>query len=223
MCLLSCVSACEDDEPTDLDGSGGSSAGTGGTATGGNAGASTGGSGGTAGTATGGSAGSAGSATGGVAGSSGSAGASGAAGGGGVAGGTGACNYLSQLGTAITSTITAGQAPAASGGPLADGFYTLSSVKLYGGATGTTFWRTIKIDVGTTEFKTVERDGTSTLDKTTTGTYTLSGTELTRSITCPGTGSAQFEYSAPSGKFIAYESQGGNKVVELTYDYDSAI
>jgi hypothetical protein len=220
VCLLSCV-ACEDDEPTDLDGSGGT--GTGGAATGGSAGAATGGTGGSAGSATGGSAGVAGSNTGGVAGSGGVAGASGAAGGGGVAGGTGACNYLNQLGDAITSSISAAQPPNATGGALVDGFYKLTSVKLYGGATGTTFWRTIKIDVATTEFKTVERDGTSTLDKTTAGTYTLSGTELTRSITCPGTGSASFEYSAPADKFIAYESQGGNKVVELSYDWDSPV
>jgi hypothetical protein len=219
VCLLSCVCACEDDEPTDLDGSGGT--GTGGTATGGSGGA-TGGSGGTAGAATGGGAGIAGSGSGGIAGSAGSAGASGAAGGGGVAGGTGACNYLSQLGVAITGAISAAQPPPATGGGLVDGFYKLTSVKLYGGATGTTFWRTIKIDTGTTEFKTVERDGASTIDKTTTGTYTLGVHELTRSITCPTTGTAAFEYSAPSGKFIAYESQGGAKVVELTYDWDSA-
>jgi hypothetical protein len=221
VCLLSCVSGCEDDEPIDLEGTGGS--GTGGAATGGSSGASTGGSGGTAGTATGGSAGIAGSGSGGVAGSAGASGASGAAGGGGVAGGTSACNYLTQLGTAITGTISAAQPPPATGGVLVDGFYKLSSAKLYGGATGTTFWRTLKIEVGTTELKTVERDGASTIDKTTTGTYTLSGHELTRSLTCPTTGSAAFDYSAPAGKFIAYESQGGTKVVELTYDYDGAI
>jgi hypothetical protein len=217
-----CALACEDDEPTDLDGSGGSGAtGTGGAATGGSGGGATGGNAGTASGGVAGAAGSAGSA--GVAGTSGSAGASGAPGDGGGGDAPAACNYLTQVGTAITSTITAGQPPAATGGALTDGFYELTSVKLYGGATGTTFWRTIKIEVGATAFKTVERDGTATLDTTTDGTYSLSGNQLTRNITCPGTSTTSFAYSAPTGKFIAYESQGGTKVVELTYDYDSAI
>jgi hypothetical protein len=215
--LLSCALAigCEDDEG-DLGGTGG----TGGTSSGGTGGSTTGGGGsGGSDAATGGSGGASGSA--GSAGNAGSAGVSGAAGGGGTAGATGACNYLTQLGSEVIATITAGQAPQPTGGPIVDGFYRLTAVKLYGGATGTNFLRTLKVDPG--ELKTVERDGTSTIDKTTTGTYSVNGSQITRELTCPAPASITFGFTTSTGKFTAYESQGGNKVVELSYDYDSPI
>lgn len=66
--------------------------------------------------------------------------------------------------------------------------------------------------------KTVVRDGARTADVTTAGTYVISGTELTRSDSCPGTQTHVIGFTAAPGSFIAYEAQGAGKWVELVYE-----
>ena len=206
---------------------GGGSGGSGGSgasgAAGGSGGASGSGGGGSGGTSSGGASGSDGSA--GASGSDGSAGASGSDGGDGSAGSDGgdssisSCNYLTQLGLQVNGAVLGTSAPAPQGGTPTDGFYALVSANLYGGAIGTTFWRSLRFTGN--ELKTVEHDGSQAADSTTTGTYTLNGTQLTRNLTCPDNSSWSFGYTATSTTFTAYESQGGGKIVELVYQFKS--
>jgi hypothetical protein len=208
-CLL--IGACSDRAST---GAGSATGGAGGaTSSGGAAGA--GGAGGAG--AAAGSAGSAGVGAGGGAGTAGGAGSAGDAGaaGGGGSGGGGTCNYLSQLGLQVTAVVTATLPPQVQGGTIIDGFYELIGVKLYGGATGTQFWRTLRF-VGN-EMKSVERDGDAIADVSTTGTFTVSGTALTRTDNCPGPATYTYGFTATSSSFIAHEHQGGSKIAELVY------
>lgn len=134
--------------------------------------------------------------------------------------GNSACNYLVQLGKAVTA-VPSGGAPSPQGGIITDGFYELVGVNLYGGAKGTTFQRSLRF-VGN-ELKTVERDGSTTVDLTTTGTYAVAGTTLTRAITCPATAGQVWGFTAPASgtTFIAYETQGATGVAELVYQWNS--
>jgi hypothetical protein len=91
-------------------------------------------------------------------------------------------------------------------------------VTLYAGATGTTFWRTLRF-VGN-ELKTVERDGAATLDETTAGTYVVNGAELVRTDTCPAAATHKFGFSAKGSSFTFYETQPAGGVTELVYAYD---
>ncbi len=216
--MLATSVACQDDEaPIGDEGSGG--------------GAATGGSGGSGGAGGSSATGGTGGGSAGVSGASGSSGSAGAAGGGGTSGGggvagaggsagaaSGACNYLTQLGASVNPIPSSLTTPQAQGGAIVEGFYHLVAVNLYGGATGTSFWRTVRL-VGN-ELKTVEHDGSATMDTTTTGTYVVSGVTITRSITCPATASASFDYTSTPTSFTAYEDQGSGKVAELIFQYN---
>ncbi len=119
----------------------------------------------------------------------------------------------------MASTISAATVPVAQGGTPTGGFYALTGATLYGGATGSTFWRTLRFDGA--ELKTVERDGSATQDSTSTGSFVVAGTKLTRNLTCPGATTQEFEFTATSTHFTAYESQGSGKLVELVYEWKS--
>ena len=222
------VFAC-DSTPDKLGGIGGASSGgnsgTGGGASGasgsaGAAGAGAGGASGGAGAAGAGAGGASGGAgAGGTSGAAGASGSSGAAGSAGADGGTGACNYLTQIGVQVTAVPSGGVSPIASGGSITDGFYKLVGVNLYGGATGATFWRSLRF-VGN-ELKTVERDGSAPSDYTSTGTYLATGSEISRSITCPSSASAKLGFTAKPTSFTAYVDQGGGKIAEFAYLWHS--
>ncbi len=226
--VVGCLVFACDNTPDKLGGVGGSGGNSGAAgSSGGSAGSSGGsaGSGGASGSAgSGGGAGSGGAS--GSAGSSGSAGTSGAAGAdagpdgsAGADGGSAACNYLTQIGVQVTAVPSGGGTPAPSGGTIAEGFYKLVGVNLYGGATGTTFWRSLRF-VGN-ELKTVERDGGKPADVTSAGTYLAVGSEITRSITCPNVASAKLGFTAKPTSFTAYLDQGGGKIAEFVYQWDS--
>lgn len=236
--VVGCLVFACDNTPDKLGGVGGSGGNSGAAgSSGGSAGSSGGsaGSGGTSGSAGSGGGGGSGGASG-SAGSSGSAGTSGAAGadagpdgsagadagsGGsaGADGGSAACNYLTQIGVQVTAVPSGGGPPAPSGGTIAEGFYKLVGVNLYGGATGTTFWRSLRF-VGN-ELKTVERDGGKPTDITSAGTYVAAGGEITRSITCPNVASAKLGFTAKPTSFTAYVDQGSGKIAEFVYQWDS--
>lgn len=223
LALLPLLAACTDDEMDDTGTGGSGGSGVGGS--GGTGAGSSGGAGGTGAVGGGGSAGVAGG--GGVAGAAGSGSVAGDGGGAagsagttsdaGTEGGGSGCNYLVQLGVQVDASISAAQPPAALGGAITDGFYKLTGAKLYGGATGGKFWRTLRF-VGS-EMKTVERDGSATVDWTSAGTYVVNGTSLKRTDSCPGTAVHDMGFTATSASFVAYESQGGSALVELTYEY----
>jgi hypothetical protein len=126
---------------------------------------------------------------------------------------------LTQIGVQVTAVTSGAGPPSASGGSIVEGFYELVGVNLYGGATGTTFWRSLRF-VGN-ELKTVERDGKSPSDVTSAGTYLAAGSEITRSITCPSSASAKLGFTAKPASFTAYVDQGGGKIAEFVYLWDS--
>jgi hypothetical protein len=134
----------------------------------------------------------------------------------GTGGASGGCNYLTQLGAQVIAGVMQGAAPAAQGGVITEGFYKLVDVRLYGGAAGDKFWRTLRVDAG--ELKTVVRDGDSAWDETTAGKFDVSGAELVRTDSCPNSLAWRFGFTATNGSFILQESQGAGKVAEFVYE-----
>jgi hypothetical protein len=118
----------------------------------------------------------------------------------------------------VTAVTSGGVAPTPEAGTIVEGMYKLVGVNLYGAATGTTFWRTVRF-VGN-ELKTVERDGAALQDETTAGTYVVNGTQLVRTDTCPGAATHTFGFTAKPTSFTFYETQPGGGVAELIFLFD---
>jgi hypothetical protein len=96
---------------------------------------------------------------------------------------TGACNYIDNTATPVTSTTKLTQMPAPAGGeqPL-DGSYLLTAAVHYGtGGSGTTYKNTVYLSSGTHQYVTSKNNGTEVrttmrvVYDSTTGTLTLNG------------------------------------------------
>ncbi|HXJ20525.1 MAG TPA: hypothetical protein VMT03_09855 [Polyangia bacterium] len=211
VCLLGCSSGSGG-------GATGGTTGTGGGATGGQPGAT----GGTAGSGTGGAAGAAGGAGGGHGGDAGAAGgASGAAGGvGGAAGGAGgaagaqACNSLINNAPVVNKDHDPAAPPAMTGGTLTPGLYYLTKMVQYNGENGNTAHQETWSFSASNTFDVVQLDGTRY-----SGTYAVSGTTVTLTITCPAAAAGRVvasPYTATATQLVTINSDDANEAHTFT-------
>jgi hypothetical protein len=116
----------------------------------------------------------------------------------GDAGDAGACNTVAQIGNLVDKVSFPTQAPAPAGGTIVDGTYRLTEFSIYdpaqpGGVTGVQIKATMVISNGTIEDVTFGAGGEARSN----GTYSVSGTQMTTTTTCPlGKGSRTFGFTA---------------------------
>ncbi len=117
------------------------------------------------------------------------------------------CNAPTVCGPPVLAKEIVGAAPAALGGSVFPGIYFLTALNVYrsqaGGATPS---YQVTFDLGTTTFTEASYQG-GAQQSPTAGTYSTSGTTLTRTITCPaGTGTETSPYTSTSSTLILYRT-----------------
>ncbi len=133
--------------------------------------------------------------------------AGGDSGGGGGGGDGGSCNNLMLTGKVVDAEKLQGDPPAAVGGTVVDGDYDITQINVYVGVTGVagpagfSEQGSMNITSGVIQRSTVAKDSTTNQTTTTDDTGNLStpdggGATLIDTLTCPGAGLAQYDYTA---------------------------
>jgi hypothetical protein len=121
-------------------------------------------------------------------------------------GGTGdGCNSLALLGPTITSTCANGVAPQPTGGPIIDGTYVLTAMTFYGGCQTVSFAETVVLSAETVQaVASLSAAGLTRANER----FTISGTNLLESHTCPNSDTATTPYSATPNTLLLFSSGG---------------
>lgn len=114
------------------------------------------------------------------------------------------CTNQENSAPAITSNANPNPLPTPQGGTVVDGTYYLTSETAYGSTTngGTKHQETLVISKGTMAI--VKIGLTNPIDRAT-WTFTTSGTNLTRTRTCPSAKTETLGYDAAPASFITYD------------------
>jgi hypothetical protein len=113
-----------------------------------------------------------------------------------------ACNTLTNVGAMITPTCDPGSIPTGTGGTIVDGTYTLTAQVYYGGTCTTTGVNATLEIVGDC----VQEVSGAPLPTTGSTTHTVSGTSITRTVTCldvVGVDAGHFSYDTTTSTFTA--------------------
>jgi hypothetical protein len=121
------------------------------------------------------------------------------------------CNGPTLCGPPVVTHEIVGSAPAARGGAVVPGLYFLTGVNVYRAqAGGPTPTYQISLQVGTSTFA-------ETVNPPWAGTYSTSGTTLTRNLMCGGSGSTSRPYTATSASLLMYTSVPNDGVYEQIF------
>lgn len=113
------------------------------------------------------------------------------------------CNDLVYGSATLQLTAVGGTAPAAAGGTPGVGTYNLSAYSYYGStAPNYTLRSTVRIGAGNVIDRLIT-DATA-IEKRQSGTFTISGSTITMTWTCGGTGSENGQFTAATNKFAFY-------------------
>jgi len=122
-----------------------------------------------------------------------------------------ACSTTVNSACEITTTVGTGAPPSFSGGTIADGIYTLTSVVSYGGAGAEGQTQRVTMSFAGGGFTLVQdSDAQCNAAPTASGTFTTLGDQLTLTTACPGVGSESETYTATPSSF-SYSAETGSK------------
>lgn len=114
------------------------------------------------------------------------------------------CNTIAQAGSPVPEVAGAGTMPSPAGGVIADGTYVLTSFEIYPPGSVDPFQRTETFVFAGGTMESISRRDSGPEERRS-ATYSTSGTTWSVSLTCPGTQSVEFEYTATPTTFQIFE------------------
>jgi hypothetical protein len=119
------------------------------------------------------------------------------------------CAPIANVGTTITKMTVATPPPTMTGGTIVDGTYALTAITKYNGVAGSVTHKATLLLAGGKGQEVDSADGAA--DKHTYFTYTTSGSELTMTAACGGTGNLTLKYTATPTTFMFLDPTDPNE------------
>lgn len=127
----------------------------------------------------------------------------------------GACTALVNAGPQVSKTSHPEAPPAMTGGTIVDGTYFLTAMDKYNGKMGSnTHQETWRFSGGKVEVASAQSDKPAALKAS--GTYTVSGNQVTLTITCPMTATFVSPYTATATELRTINSDDPNEMHTFT-------